>query len=169
FRIAIAQLQRLVHASGSARRDRGATDTPVVQPDVDFDSGVASRIEDLARVDGGDLRHQSGIRSGPRGPEPGARKASRSIRPSTSTRSFEEVDRSGTASTLATSRRSPREMVMTSPSLTGAEGFAAAPLIRTRPASHSVCASVRRRTRLLTRKHLPNRITNGNAGSRERV
>src|SRR5438876_2077507 len=41
FRIAIAQLQRFVHASRGARRDRGPADTSVVQADVDFDGRVA--------------------------------------------------------------------------------------------------------------------------------
>src|SRR2546428_7769739 len=88
-----------------------------------------------------------------------------SMRPRISTSSCAGVGRSGTASPLATSRRSPREMVITSPSLTDAAGFAAAPLIRTRPASHRVCASVRRFTRRLTWRNLSNRIR---AGTRER-
>src|SRR5712691_8260987 len=79
-------------------------------------------------------------------------------RPRISTRSRAGCGRSGTATTFATSRRSPREMVITSPSLTDAAGFAAAPLIRTRPASHRVCASVRRFTRRLSWRNLSNRM-----------
>src|SRR5713226_9233607 len=92
-------------------------------------------------------------------------------RASTSTSSLAGCGRSGTASTLATSRRSPCEMVSTSPALTEAEGFAVVPLIRTRPASHSVCAIVRRFTRRLrwrnlSRRTVVTRVGMANGGSR---
>ena len=48
--VAIAKLERLVFAGGSATRHRRATGDAVFQNDVDFDRGIAAAIEDLASL-----------------------------------------------------------------------------------------------------------------------
>ena len=49
--VAVAELDRLVRAGGGARRDRGAAQGTVLQPDVDFDGWIAAAIEDFAAGD----------------------------------------------------------------------------------------------------------------------
>ena len=51
--IAVAQLHRLMLAGGSAAGDGRATHGAVRELDVGFHGGVATRIQDLSRADGG--------------------------------------------------------------------------------------------------------------------
>ena len=59
LRIAVAQLDRLVLAGGSPRRDGGATERARLEDDVDLDRRVAARVEDLPRRDALDGAHAS--------------------------------------------------------------------------------------------------------------
>ena len=63
---AVAQLDRLEGAGRGTRGDRGAADGAVVEGDLDLDGGVAARVEDLARADSLDGRHD-GAPAGRRG------------------------------------------------------------------------------------------------------
>ena len=54
---AVAQLDRLEGAGGGTRGHRRAADGAVVEGDLDLDGGVAARVEDLARADCLDGRH----------------------------------------------------------------------------------------------------------------
>ena len=47
FGVAVAELQGLVGAGAGAGRYRGGTDGAVGQRDMDLDSGIAPRVEDL--------------------------------------------------------------------------------------------------------------------------
>src|SRR5690606_34895622 len=55
--VPVAQLERLVLAGRRARGHRRRADEGLVDLDVDLDRGVASRVQDLARDDAGDLEH----------------------------------------------------------------------------------------------------------------
>ena len=54
---AVAQLDRLELAGRGARGDRGEAARAGLERDLDLDGRVAARVEDLARVDGGDGAH----------------------------------------------------------------------------------------------------------------
>ena len=54
---AVAQLDRLELAGGRAARHGGPAERAVVEQDLDLDSGVAARVEDLARADSFDGCH----------------------------------------------------------------------------------------------------------------
>ena len=55
--VAIAQLDRFMRAGRCARGHRGPAERAVFEHDIDFDSGVAARIEDLAGVNVDDGGH----------------------------------------------------------------------------------------------------------------
>ena len=55
--VAVADLDRLVGARGRAGGHGGPPPRFVVQTDLDLDRGIPAGIEDLACVDGGDVRH----------------------------------------------------------------------------------------------------------------
>ena len=54
---AVAQLDRLELAGRGARRHGGEAARARLEDDLDLDGRVAARVEDLARVDGGDGAH----------------------------------------------------------------------------------------------------------------
>jgi hypothetical protein len=55
--VAVAQFNGFVLAGGSTGRNGSAADLAVREENFNFDRGVATRIEDLAGVDGIDKRH----------------------------------------------------------------------------------------------------------------
>src|SRR5207237_3024800 len=59
LRAAVAKLGRLELAGRGARWDRRAAPCSAVQQHVDLDGRIAPRVEDLARVDGLDRRHET--------------------------------------------------------------------------------------------------------------
>ena len=54
--VAVTQLAGLVDAGRGTRGDRGAAFSAVIQADVDFDGGIAARVDDLAGADVFDVR-----------------------------------------------------------------------------------------------------------------
>src|SRR3970282_1624345 len=58
--VAIAQLQRFTLAGRGARRHRGAAER-LAGPQVDFNRGVAARVENLAAVNAGDVHASAGL------------------------------------------------------------------------------------------------------------
>ncbi len=52
---AVAQLDGLAGPSRGPRRHRGPAETPIGEKDLDFDGGISPRVEDLARLEIGDL------------------------------------------------------------------------------------------------------------------
>src|SRR5581483_3748854 len=61
--VAVAQLDRLALAGGSAGRHRRAAPRAGLQLHLDLDRGIAARVENLARIDAGDRRHDQDLRS----------------------------------------------------------------------------------------------------------
>src|SRR4029078_10947049 len=51
FLVALAQFDRLMRTGGRSRRDRGATQRTVLQPDIDFDGRIAAAVQDFAAGD----------------------------------------------------------------------------------------------------------------------
>jgi hypothetical protein len=55
--VSVPHLDRLVSASRSARRNSGPAHASILQGNIDFDSGIAPAVENLARVDIDDRSH----------------------------------------------------------------------------------------------------------------
>ena len=51
LRVAIAQLDRLMRAGRSARRNRGAPEGAVLERHIDLDGGIAAAVENFAAGD----------------------------------------------------------------------------------------------------------------------
>ena len=61
MRVLVAELKRLVDASGGARGNGSAEDLAVAGEYVGLDGRVATRVNDLARTDRGDSGEGSGL------------------------------------------------------------------------------------------------------------
>ena len=56
--VVVAQFVGFVLAGGSAGRDDGAADSAAFEGGLDFNGGVAARVEDFARSQAGNQRHR---------------------------------------------------------------------------------------------------------------